>query len=63
MDGMCEIRLKVMDSSPLQMAYALKQYYEDMHAIKDFVLIDLEELSEHINMYVQAQRKVLEVSK
>lgn len=57
------ITLEVMDTSVLQMAHAVCKYYEKNNGIKENALIDLEELGEHINAYVKAEKKSLEVRK
>lgn len=55
------IKFEVIDHSNLQLAHAICKYYERCNGIKENALIDLEELSEHINAYVKAERKALAV--
>lgn len=58
------IQLEVKDNSPMQIAYAIRNYiwnyYEDKYEI---ALIALDELTEHIDAYVRAERKALEYKK
>lgn len=58
------IQLEVKDNSPMQIAYAIRnyiwEYYRDKYEI---ALIALDELTEHIDAYVRAERKALEYKK
>lgn len=54
---MCTIELEVADSSAFQVSYAICKYYRKCNSEKELALIDLEELVEHINAYIEAERK------
>lgn len=54
---MNKIELEVMDNSAIGIAHALIKYYIKCNAKIKNALIDLEEVSEHINAYVDAERK------
>lgn len=54
---MNKIELEVMDNSSIGVAHALIKYYFQCNAKKENALIDLEEVSDHINAYVDAERK------
>lgn len=58
------IQLEVKDHSPMQLAYAIRnhiwEYYGNQYEI---ALIALDELTEHIDAYVRAERKALEYKK
>ena len=54
---MNKIELEVMDNSAIGVAHALIKYYLKCNAKKENALIDLEEVSDHINLYVDAERK------
>ena len=58
---MCTIELEVLDSSCLQVAHALCKRSLKVNDSKECALIDLEELAEHINAFVRAERKELEL--
>ena len=53
------IELEVLDKSCLQVAYAIIKYYVGNNNTKENALIDLEELTEHINAYIKAERRLL----
>ena len=57
------IQLEVADGSALQVAYAICKYYLKNNSYKENALIDLGELTEHIDAYVRAERKTLEYKK
>lgn len=54
---MNKIELEVVDNSAIAIAHALIKYYMKCNAKKENALIDLEEVSEHINTFVNAERK------
>lgn len=54
---MKKIELEVMDNSSIGVAHALIKYYIKCNAKKENALIDLEEVSKHINAFVDAERK------
>ena len=58
------IQLEVKDNSPMQIAYAIRNYIWEYYG-KDYeiALIALDELTEHIDAYVRAERKALEYKK
>ena len=60
---MVTIELEVLDNSCLQIAYALCKRSLKVNNSKECALIDLEELTEHINAFVRAERKELEFKK
>ena len=62
---MNKIELEVMDNSAIGVAHSLIKYYLKCNAKKENALIDLEEVSDHINLYVDAERKsmMIEVEK
>lgn len=60
---MCTIELEVLDNSCLQIAHALCKRSLKVNNSKELALIDLEELTEHINAFVKAERKELEFAK
>lgn len=60
---MCTIELEVLDSSCLQIAHALCKRSLKVNTSQECALIDLEELAEHINAFVKAERKALEIEK
>lgn len=53
---MAKVEFEVLDSSAMQMAYAICKYYLKCNSKKELALIDLEELVKHINAYVEAER-------
>lgn len=58
------IQLEVKDNSPMQIAYAIRNYIWDYYEDKyEIALIALDELTEHIDAYVRAERKALEYKK
>lgn len=54
---MNKIELEVMDNSSIGVAHSLIKHYLKCNAKRENALIDLEELSDHINAYVDAERK------
>lgn len=54
---MNKIELEVMDNSSIGVAHSLIKYYFRCNVKKENALIDLEEVSAHINAYVDAERK------
>lgn len=54
---MNKIELEVMDNSAIGVAHSLIKYYLKCNAKKENALIDLEEVSDHINLYIDAERK------
>lgn len=57
------IELEVLDDSCLSVALAICKYYTKNNSHKENALIDLDELTEHIDAYVGAERKALEYKK
>jgi len=57
------IELETLDNSPMQIAYAICEYFNGFYGHKENALIALEELSEHIDSYIRAWRHVLENEK
>ena len=57
------IELETLDNSPMQIAYAICEYFNGFCGHKENALIALEELSEHIDSYIRAWRHVLENEK
>ena len=57
------IQLEVTDSSPMQIAYAICNFFEESWDTEENALIQLDELTEHIDAYVRAERKALEYKK
>lgn len=60
---MLTIELDVLDSSCLQVAHAICKRSIKVNTIKEGALIDLEEIADHINAFVRAERKALELEK
>lgn len=58
---MSKIELELLDHSALQVAYGICKYFNSKNGIKELALIDLEEVAEHINAYVKAEKRALEV--
>lgn len=54
---MAKVEFELVDSSSFQLAYAICKYYRKCNSEKELALIDLEELVEHINAYIEAERK------
>lgn len=57
---LCTIELEVLDNSCMSVALAICKYYTKNNSSKENALIDLDELTEHIDAYVRAERKALE---
>ena len=58
------IQLEVKDNSPMQLAYAIRNYIWEYYSPKyEIALIALDEFVEHIDAYVRAERKALEYKK
>lgn len=56
------IELEVLDTSAFSMAHAIARYYVKNNTKKENVLIDLQEVAEHIEAYVRAEQKVKEAA-
>ena len=63
MATVCKIELEVLDNSNLQVAHAICKRYVNNNSIIENALIDLEELTAHIEAYVSAEKKALEVER
>ena len=58
------IQLEVKDNSPMQLASAIRNYIWEYYSPDyEIALIALDELTEHIDAYVRAERKALEYKK
>lgn len=57
------IQLEVASITPMQTAYAICNFYEELYDTAESALIDLDELTEHIDAHVRAERKALEYKK
>lgn len=53
---MNKIEFEVLDNSALQVAYAVCKYYLKNNSDKELALIDLDEVTKHINAFVEAER-------
>lgn len=60
---LCTIELEVLDDSCMSVAHAICKYYTKSNSVKENALIDLDEVAEHIDAYVRAERKALEYKK
>ena len=60
---MSKIELELLDHSALQVAYGICNYFNSKNGIKELAIIDLEEVVGHINSYVKAEKRALEVIK
>lgn len=62
--ALCTYQFQTLDGSCLSMAHAICKHYVDANGNDvERALIDLEELVEHIDAYVRAERKMLERAK
>ena len=57
------LELEILDNSPMQIAYAICEYFGGFYGLRENALIALEELTEHIDSYIRAWRHVLENEK
>ena len=58
------IQLEVKDNSPMQLASAIRDYIWEYYSPDyELALIAMDELTEHIEAYVRAERKALEYKK
>lgn len=57
------IQLEAVSIAPMQIAYAICKFYEELYDTAESALIDLDELTEHIGARVRAYRKALEYKK
>lgn len=60
---LCTIELEVLDNSCMSVAHAICKYYTKSNSVEENALIDLDEVAEHIDAYVRAERKALEYKK
>lgn len=57
------LELEILDNSPMQIAYAICEYFGGFYGLRENALIALKELTEHIDSYIRAWRHVLENEK
>lgn len=57
------IQLEVTDCSPMQIAHAICNFFEESWDTEEGALIELDELTEHIDAYVRAEREKLKYKK
>lgn len=56
---MNKIEFEVIDNSAIGIAHALIKYYIKKNSKKENALIDLEEITDHINAYIDTERKTM----